>query len=114
MGEITKSRQKNDKDMIWYWYDKKWPLSERYCNFDPEIINFFVFQMWSVIILRIILWSFYIQNINFIAFFTQNIDLHNIISIWHQFDSKIFSFISFFSTKLLFWYHFEYKNWAKL
>ncbi len=55
--------------------------------------------MWTVIIRDGIFWLFCIQNIDFILFFTSNLDLHNVISILQQFDSKIFGFISFLSSR---------------
>jgi hypothetical protein len=88
MGEIAKSKQKSDKirfDINSTWYNMK-----------MTILRKILFKFWygdykkicfaNVIILDIILWLFYMQNINFILFFSQNLDLHNVISILHQFD----------------------------
>jgi hypothetical protein len=90
MGKIAKLRQKSDK--IWFNIDMilKWQFSEGYrLKFEFENIFMLKLRMWIVIIL----WSFYIQNMDIISFFTQNLNLHNIILILCQFDSKIVGFV---------------------
>ncbi len=51
--------------------------------------------MWMVIIRDHWFKIVFKWNIIFTLFFTQNLNLHNIISILRQFDSKIFGFILF-------------------